>query len=123
VFKFYFVEPMSGIEPETSSLPRKHSTPELHRQRNFCFKFNVSSFGEPETFNFFSLDYLPMVDDPIRRSLTQTFKTNLLKNEFLDKFLFKSLWGEQDSNLRSSHSRFTVCPRWPLEYLPSFFIV
>jgi hypothetical protein len=28
-------------------------------------------------------------------------------------------WGEQDSNLRSSHSRFTVCPRWPLEYLPS----
>ena len=27
-------------------------------------------------------------------------------------------WGEQDSNLRSSHSRFTVCPRWPLEYLP-----
>jgi hypothetical protein len=28
------------------------------------------------------------------------------------------LWGEQDSNLRSSHSRFTVCPRWPLEYLP-----
>ena len=28
------------------------------------------------------------------------------------------LCGEQDSNLRSSHSRFTVCPRWPLEYLP-----
>jgi hypothetical protein len=27
-------------------------------------------------------------------------------------------WGEQDSNLRSFHSRFTVCPRWPLEYLP-----
>src|SRR6478672_8926327 len=28
------------------------------------------------------------------------------------------LWGEQDSNLRRSPSRFTVCPRWPLEYLP-----
>lgn len=28
--------------------------------------------------------------------------------------------GEQDSNLRSLHSRFTVCPRWPLEYLPYF---
>ncbi len=31
------------------------------------------------------------------------------------------LWGEQDSNLRSSHSRFTVCPRWPLEYLPKMY--
>jgi hypothetical protein len=32
--------------------------------------------------------------------------------------LLPFLWGEQDSNLRSLHSRFTVCPRWPLEYLP-----
>jgi hypothetical protein len=32
-------------------------------------------------------------------------------------------WGEQDSNLRSLHSRFTVCPRWPLEYLPNFFLL
>jgi hypothetical protein len=32
--------------------------------------------------------------------------------------LLPFLWGEQDSNLRSFHSRFTVCPRWPLEYLP-----
>ena len=27
-------EPMTGIEPVTSSLPRKRSTPELHRQKN-----------------------------------------------------------------------------------------
>ena len=33
------------------------------------------------------------------------------------------LWGEQDSNLRSSHSRFTVCPRWPLEYLPNRLVI
>ena len=26
-------EPMSGFEPETSSLPRKRSTPELYRQK------------------------------------------------------------------------------------------
>ena len=26
------LEPMTGIEPVTSSLPRKRSTPELHRQ-------------------------------------------------------------------------------------------
>ena len=27
------VEPMSGFEPPTSSLPRKRSTPELHRPK------------------------------------------------------------------------------------------
>ena len=27
----FFFEPMTGIEPVTSSLPRKRSTPELHR--------------------------------------------------------------------------------------------
>ena len=30
-FNFFFSEPMTGIEPVTSSLPRKRSTPELHR--------------------------------------------------------------------------------------------
>src|SRR5690554_7114948 len=30
-----FFEPMTRIELVTSSLPRKHSTPELHRQRAF----------------------------------------------------------------------------------------
>jgi hypothetical protein len=28
---FILIEPMTGVEPVTSSLPRKHSTPELHR--------------------------------------------------------------------------------------------
>ena len=32
VCQFDFVEPMAGFEPATSSLPRKCSTPELHRQ-------------------------------------------------------------------------------------------
>ena len=27
----FLLEPMTGIEPVTSSLPRKRSTPELHR--------------------------------------------------------------------------------------------
>ena len=34
---FYIVEPMAGFEPATSSLPRKCSTPELHRQYSVCF--------------------------------------------------------------------------------------
>ena len=29
-----------------------------------------------------------------------------------------SLWGQEDSNLRSSRNRFTVCPIWPLWYIP-----
>ena len=33
---FYIFEPMAGFEPATSSLPRKCSTPELHRQCSFC---------------------------------------------------------------------------------------
>ena len=28
------------------------------------------------------------------------------------------MWGEKDSNLRSRNNRFTVCPIWPLWYLP-----
>ena len=37
---------MSGIEPETSSLPRKHSTPELHRQSSFIRLKNLLFRGE-----------------------------------------------------------------------------
>jgi hypothetical protein len=27
-------------------------------------------------------------------------------------------WGQEDSNLRSRNNRFTVCPIWPLWYIP-----
>ena len=29
-----------------------------------------------------------------------------------------TLWGQEDSNLRSRNNRFTVCPIWPLWYIP-----
>ena len=32
IFHFFVYEPMAGVEPATSSLPRKRSTTELHRQ-------------------------------------------------------------------------------------------
>ncbi len=32
ILYYFLVEPMTGIEPVASSLPRKRSTPELHRQ-------------------------------------------------------------------------------------------
>ena len=28
------------------------------------------------------------------------------------------MWGQEDSNLRSRNNRFTVCPIWPLWYIP-----
>jgi hypothetical protein len=62
-------------------------------------------------------DYCAALRDPEKGEL-QDFKTKKPSSETCGFFLFKILWGEQDSNLRRSPSRFTVCPRWPLEYLP-----
>ncbi len=57
----------------------------------------------------------------------QVFRHFLRLFEKIEKFKFSGFsafpWGEQDSNLRSSHSRFTVCPRWPLEYLPDLSLL
>ena len=58
-------------------------------------------------------------------NLKITEKQKPSKYYYLLDFVFQldiKMWGEQDSNLRSSHSRFTVCPRWPLEYLPNKLI-
>ncbi len=36
---------MTGFEPVTSSLPRKHSTPELHRQGKFVLIILIDDLG------------------------------------------------------------------------------
>ena len=51
---------------------------------------------------------------PKYKMMKVTISVNKKTFQLLETFW----WGEQDSNLRSLHSRFTVCPRWPLEYLP-----
>ena len=82
---------MTGIEPVTSSLPRKHSTPELHRLFSFILNFYFYNF--------------------------KVYPSGIIQNL---KFIIqnKDLWGEKDSNLRRFLNGFTVRPRWPLEYLP-----
>jgi hypothetical protein len=79
-----FTEPMTRFELVTSSLPRKRSTPELHRLSILSGRRDSNS--RPSAWK---ADALP---------------TELLPLNFL-------LWGELDSNLRRhTVSRFTVCP-------------
>ena len=79
---------MTGIEPVTSSLPRKRSTPELHRPG-------------------------PLSGRRDSNPRPSAWKADALPTELLPR-----LWGEQDSNLRMFPNGFTVRPRWPLEYPP-----
>src|SRR5690606_37893259 len=89
---------MTGLEPVTSSLPRKHSTPELHRQRT------------PKLLNSQKLKTL---------NHTSPFKEKGIHSKFLIPNLIQhSKWEEQDSNPRRFPNGFTVRARWPLEYLP-----
>ena len=95
--QFYF-EPMTRIELVTSSLPRKRSTPELHRRSN---EKNVSGRRDSNS----------------RRS---AWKADALPTELLPLiFLLVSVGRAGFEPAKVYTSRFTVCPRWPLEYLPN----
>ncbi len=67
---FFMHEPMTGIEPVASSLPRKRSTPELHRQD----KSGKRDSNPPPT----------------------AWKAVALPDELFPL----NMWGEKDSNLR-----------------------
>ncbi len=69
---------MTGFEPVTSSLPRKRSTPELHR----LFKKSGRP-GSNRRHSAWKADALPTELLPLFKNLNRVKK-----------------WGEQDSNLR-----------------------
>ena len=78
---------MAGFEPATSSLPRKCSTPELHRQF-ICLSFSSSWSGRRGS-----------------NSRPSAWKADALSTELLPQtisFLFYewSLWAKMDSNHR-----------------------
>jgi hypothetical protein len=109
---------MMGIEPMTSSLPRKRSTPELHRL--VIFQLNPvdlsgrrGSNSRPTAWKAVALptELLPLAN------LTSA-------NRFLHclPFYQQKWWGEEDSNLRTRRNRFTVCRVWPLRYLPLYLL-
>ncbi len=83
---------MTGFEPVASSLPRKRSTPELHRQEIYRAR------------------------DRVRTGDIQLGRLTLYQLSY-SRFCFSG-----ESRIRTCEdivSRFTVCPRWPLEYLPN----
>ena len=110
---------MTGIEPVTSSLPRKRSTPELHR-RNLgaedgirtrdpqLGRLTLYQLSYSRNFNklslvwiqYFKVDYLLSVGDPVRVTPNINFKPQPYKSELLTPTCIKFMWGEQDSNLR-----------------------
>ena len=90
---------MTRFELVTSSLPRKRSTPELHRQ---CWSLGVTLLsGRPGSNRRHS-----------------AWKADALPTELLPQ-LYDSLVGRAGFEpAKVKTNRFTVCPRWPLEYLP-----
>ena len=83
---------MTRFELVTSSLPRKRSTPELHRQKK-------------------------RARDRVRTGDIQLGRLTLYQ------LSYSRNWFSGESRIRTYEcvsNRFTVCPRWPLEYLPYF---
>ena len=92
----FFLEPMTRFELVTSSLPRKRSTPELHRRA-------VERETRVELATF---------------SLEGWRSTNWATPAYKLQF-FVGRAGFEPAKVWTN--RFTVCPRWPLEYLPNNF--
>ena len=90
------IEPMPRVELGTSSLPRKRSTTELHRLVIFLS-------GRPGSNRRHS-----------------AWKADALPTELLPHFCVGRA-GFEPAKVKTN--RFTVCPRWPLEYLPELSIL
>jgi hypothetical protein len=86
VRRFYISEPTTGIEPVTSSLPRKHSTAELSRQK-------IKKITNEQTFVIFLWSG--------RRgsnSRHSAWKADALPTELLPQFLFPKNVGKRFAN-------------------------
>jgi len=144
---FLYLEPTTRFELVTSSLPRKRSTPELRRLIGFqarlpsgrfkvyCFRsnqpVNVNSAlsgrpGSNRRHSAWKADALPTELLPQFFQKFQISKSKFQKNLGSGNWnlLFSKKCGE--SRIRTCEdivSRFTVCPRWPLEYLPQLNIL
>lgn len=115
---------MRGIEPLTPSLPRKYSTPELHRLKP-THKPKTFAPGFPNSNNstYYSLSYasvfLPTypsfqsssifyrAGDEARTRDLQLGRLSLYQLSYSRIIIW---WGEKDSNLRNRSNGFTVRP-------------
>ena len=137
------------FELMTSSLPRKRSTPELHRRKVFI-SLTSKSLKEalfkrkkilPSQGKFRAGDQVRTGDIQLGRLTLYQLSYSRFYSEyfrmcnfnisnqatsslvFLNPYRRKKNCGE--SRIRTCEdvvSRFTVCPRWPLEYLPSTLV-
>ena len=87
-----------GIEPMASSLPRKRSTPELHW---LIQKKSGRRGSNPRP---------------------SAWKADALPTELLPQLVYiqKKVGRAGFEPTKACASRFTVCPSWPLWYLPIF---
>ena len=100
LFTVFLMELITGFEPVTSSLPRKRSTPELHRLKIFRAGDRVRT-GD------------------IQLGRLTLYQLSYSRNTILILSLINvGRAGFEPAKLKNN--RFTVCPRWPLEYLPYY---
>ncbi len=124
-------EPMTRFELVTSSLPRKRSTPELHRRKVFTSPFEQMGFlpsqelraGDRVRTGDIQLGRLTLYQlSYSRNSLLSILQIPNIINSF-DIWVWKCNFhavgraGFEPAKVKTN--RFTVCPRWPLEYLPN----
>ena len=104
LFPLSFFEPLVRIELTTSSLPRKCSTTELQRR-------SVAAYPERERETRFEPATYSL--EGCRSTNWATPASNILQKS--DYHVGKD--GFEPPNAEAN--RFTVCCRWPLDYLPS----
>ena len=123
----FYIEPMTRFELVTSSLPRKRSTPELHRRSNKKVSGRRDSNSRRSAWK---ADALPTELLPLLKRntmISQAFNFKKPQSQYGNSsdcrhLRVKKVCGE--SRIRTCEdviSGFTVRPRWPLEYLPKPF--
>ncbi len=117
---------MTGFEPVTSSLPRKHSTPELHRPKVLSGRRDSNPQHSAWKAEALPIELLPHLTFYQKKAVElQIYNYCFIQPKekhslSLRPLLKKSVGREGFEPPKSKDSRFTVCPRWPLEYLPNF---
>ena len=109
-----------GFEPMTSSLPRKRSTPELRRpwQILAIFVFIKSRAGDEVRTRDLQLGRLSLYQLSYSRNLAKLNLINSIAAEFKILHNLCTVGRGGFEPPKSKDNRFTVCPSWPLWYLP-----
>ena len=113
---------MMGIEPMTSSLPRKCSTPELHQRKKRAGDETRTRDPNLGRVMLYQLSYSRIKKKELRLFVpTGVFKISA--NLKITRILIqKKVWGEEDSNLRSRRQQIYSLPHLAALESPRFFL-